>query len=221
MKNDDRVSAVREILFEYVKSPSLRHIRDPHSIIRLAQEIVRSIDRGDSVWRKWDGQRETLLKSAVGCWIPFEDLRNFLNGMPGPPLTSTDVVQRLKAFEDEEYYNYPNEDLQEGCLAVYDKEKSDGTELPAIIGLLQDQIEREEERIRREQRERYERRRDEDRKAREERLLAGADCTWTQVGKSPHWCCRTNGRTYRLTPTKDKMWNLYRVNSTSPEEKGP
>lgn len=97
MKEDDRVSAVREIFFEYVKSPSLQHIRDPHSIIRLAQEIVRSIDRGNSVWRKWDGQREILLKSALGCWIPIVDLRVFLNCMPGPRLTSTDVIQRLKA----------------------------------------------------------------------------------------------------------------------------
>jgi hypothetical protein len=43
--------------------------------------------------------------------------------MPGPQLTLTDVAQRLKTFEDEHYYDYPNEDLQVGCLAVYEKEK--------------------------------------------------------------------------------------------------
>jgi hypothetical protein len=48
-----------------LKSPSPRHIRDPHSVIKLAQEIVRRIDRGNSIWRMWDGQREVLLKSAV------------------------------------------------------------------------------------------------------------------------------------------------------------
>jgi hypothetical protein len=138
MGEDERVWAVKELLFDYVKSPSLRHIRDPHSVIRLAQEIVKRIDRGNSIWRKWDGQREVLLKSAVGCWIPIEDMRNFLNDLPGPRLTTTDVTERLKAFEDEKYYDYPNEEFQTGCLALYAKEKAEGTELPAIIGLLRE-----------------------------------------------------------------------------------
>jgi hypothetical protein len=34
------------------------------------------------------------------------------------------------------------------------------------------------------------------------------------------WYCRANGRTYRLSPAKDKMWNLYRVSSTSDDEEG-
>jgi hypothetical protein len=40
MAEDERVWAVKELLFDYVKSPSLRHIRDPYSVSRLAQEIV-------------------------------------------------------------------------------------------------------------------------------------------------------------------------------------
>jgi hypothetical protein len=67
MREDERIWAVKELLFDYVKSPCLRHIRDPHSLIRLAQEIVRRIDQGNSIWRKWNGQREVLLKSAVPC----------------------------------------------------------------------------------------------------------------------------------------------------------
>jgi hypothetical protein len=82
MKDDERVWAVKELLFDYIKSPSLRHIRDPHAVSRLAHEIVRLIDRGNSIWQKCDGQREVLLKSAVGCWIPIADLRDFLNRMP-------------------------------------------------------------------------------------------------------------------------------------------
>jgi hypothetical protein len=35
MREDERVWAVRELLSDYVKSPSLRHIRDPHSLIKL------------------------------------------------------------------------------------------------------------------------------------------------------------------------------------------
>ncbi|MBB3148217.1 hypothetical protein FHS21_004660 [Phyllobacterium trifolii] len=220
MREDERIWAVKEVLFDYVKSPSLRHIRDPHSVIKLAREIVKKIDRGNSIWRKWDGQREILLKSAMNCWIPVEELRDFLNGMPGPALTTTDVSQRLRAFEDEDYYSYPKDELQEGCLAIYEKEKAEGTELPAIIGLLRDYVEREEERLRVEQHERYGRLREEDRLAREQRLLSGADCKWTQLAKSPHWYSRVNGRTYRLTPTNDKMWNLYRINSPLDNEKG-
>jgi hypothetical protein len=155
----------------------------------------------------------------VACWIPVEDLRDFLNRLPGPPLTNTDVAQRMKAFEEEDHA-YPDEELQPGCLALYDKEKAEGTELPAVVGLLRDHLEHEEERIRVEQQERYQQWREQDRIAREQRLLSGADCTWTQLQKSPHWYCRTNGRTYRLSPTKDKRWNLYRVRSTSDDEQG-
>jgi hypothetical protein len=201
MREDERIWAVKELLFEYVKSPSLRHIRDPHSVNRLAQEIVKRIDHGNSIWRKWDGPRETLLKSALGCWIPIQDMRDFLNRMAGPLLTTTDVAQRLKAFEEEEH-DYSDEELRSSCPAVYEKEKADGTELPAIIGLLRDHVEREEERIRTEQRERHQEWCRQDRIAREQRLLSGADCKWTQLQKSQHWYCRANGRTYRLSPTK-------------------
>lgn len=67
MRDDERSWTVKELLFDYVKSPSLRHIRDPHSVTRLAQEIVRRIDQGNSISGKWDGQRELLLKSALCC----------------------------------------------------------------------------------------------------------------------------------------------------------
>jgi hypothetical protein len=141
MNEDERIWAVKQLLFDFVKSPSLRHIRDPYSLNKLAHEIVGRINRGNSIWGKWDGQREVLLKSALGCWIPIDDLRDFLNRMPGPPLTVTDVAQRLKAFEDEQHYAYPKEELQADCLALYEKEKAQGTELPAIVGLLRDQVE--------------------------------------------------------------------------------
>lgn len=213
MSNDDRLHAIKQLLFNHARSPSLRHIRDPHAIIVLANEIMRVADGRNSVWLKWDEQRETLVKSAVGCWIPFDDLRDFLNKLPGPALTTTDVAQRMRAFEDEEYFSYPKEELLPGCLAIYEREKADGTELPAIIGLLRDHVEREEERLRVEQRERYERWREEDRIAREQRLLSGADCKWTQLAKSSVWHCRMNGRLYRLSPTKDKMWNLHRADT--------
>jgi hypothetical protein len=220
MREDERIWAVKELLFDYVKSPSLRHIRDPHSVSQLAREIVRRIDRGNAIWKKWDGQREVLLKSALGCWIPIQGLRDFLNRMPGPTLTATDIAQRLKIFEEEHPYTYPKEELQPSCLALYEKEKMEGTELPAIVGLLRDHVECEEKRLYNEQQERYQQSREQDRIAREQRLLSGADCKWTQLQKSPHWYCRANGRTYQLSPTKDKRWNLFRVHSPSDDEEG-
>jgi hypothetical protein len=220
MSEDDRVWAVRDLLTDYVESPSLRHIRDPQSLTKLAQRIVKRIDRGNSIWKKWDGQRELLLKSAVACWVPTEDLRDFLNGMPGPKLTKTDVAERMRAVEEEPYSEFPDDDLQAGCLALYQKEKAESTELPAIIRALRDHIDREKERLRGEREEHWRRAREEDRLARERRLLSGADCGWTQLKGSLYWYCRVNGRTYRASPTEDKRCKLDRVDSVSDDAKG-
>jgi hypothetical protein len=218
MREDERIWAVRQLLFDYVKSPSLRHIRDPHSVTKLAQEIVQRIDRGNAIWKKWDGQRERVLKSALGCWVPPEDMRDFLNRMPGPQLTATDVGQRLKTLEEEEGI-YADEEHQVSCLALYAKEKAEGTELPHRRP--RDHIDREEERMRVGRERQYQQRREEERLAAEARLLSGADCTWTQIRGSLHWYCRKNGRTYRLSPGKDnKMWTLFRVNAVLDDEKG-
>ncbi|GAA0580531.1 hypothetical protein GCM10008942_31800 [Rhizomicrobium electricum] len=220
MEEDERIGIVRHLLFEYVKSPSLRHIRDTHSLIQLSQEIVRKIDRGSSYWTKWNPQREALLKSAVGTWTPAEDLKDFLNGLPGPPLTVTDVTQRLRAFEEDEFFRFPDEDLRDGCLALYATEKAAGTELPAIIGALRDYIEQEERRLREERQLAYAKKLEEERAEREQRLISGADCNWTQIRGSTHWFCRANGRTYRLSPAKDKKWHMFRVNEVSDSEPG-
>ena len=144
MPEDERVWAVKELLFAYVRSPSLRHIRDPYSVTRLAADIVKRLDRGGSFWKKWDAQRELLLKSAIPCWIPVNDLMRFLNEIEGPKLTLTDVQQRLAALEEEEPYSFPNNELRDGCLAIYQEEKAAGTELPAIIGLLRQHVQEQQ-----------------------------------------------------------------------------
>lgn len=203
----DRLYAVTSKLDDYVKSPSLRHIRDPHSLQKLAKEIVQAIDRASSIWGKWEGPREELAKSAAPCWIPTEDLQAFLNRLPGPVLTNTDVVQRLRAFNEEPYSTYPNEELKAGCLALYEAEKAQGTELTAIISALQEYIELEEERLRREREETYRRHQEEERIRLQQRFLAGADCGWTQIEKSEAFYCRRNGRAYRVARAKDKRWN--------------
>lgn len=165
------------------------------------------------MWRKWDGLREPFLKSAALCWVPIEDLAAFLNELPGPPLTKTDVAQRLRAFHEEPYESYPNEDVKVGCLALYEHEKAASTEMPAIVGALQEFVESEEQRLRDEQRAAGRRRAEEERIALEERFLAGADCKWTPIGNSEELYIRKNGRPFRLSPTKEKRWDLHRIES--------
>jgi hypothetical protein len=211
--SNDRIYAVTSKLFDYVKSPSLAHIRDPHSIHKLAKEIVQSLDRASSVWKKWEGSREEFAKAASCCWIPTDDLLTFLNGLPGPTLTHTDVVQRLRAFWEEAWASYPNEELKAGCLTLYESEKAQGTELPAIVGALQEHIELEEERLRLEREETYRRNREEERIRLEQKFLSGADSGWTQANGSLDLYCRRNGRAFRIARGKDKRWKLYRITS--------
>jgi hypothetical protein len=113
------------LLFEYVKSPSLRHLRDAHCIHKLAREIVTALDRGTSTWKKWGPEREEVAKAAVSCWIPVEDLLAFLDTLPGPSLTKTDVEQRLRAISEEPYTTYPKDDLKDGCPWRCKKQEGD------------------------------------------------------------------------------------------------
>src|SRR6185437_8967656 len=122
--DSERQYAVVSILAQYVRSPSLRHLRDPHSLQKVAKEIVNAVDRAGSVWAKWDGPREQIAKAASPCWIPIDDLTAFLNRLPGPVLTRTDVAQRLRAFYEEPYERYPNEDVKDGCLVLYETKKA-------------------------------------------------------------------------------------------------
>jgi len=207
----DRQYAVASLLFDYVKSPSLRHLREPHSVHKLAKNIITALDRASSIWKKWGPEREEAAKAAAPCWIPMEDLQNFLNTLSGPALTKTDVEQRLRALWEEPYASYPKEELKDGCLALYHSESAQGTEMRAIIGALQEHLEREEERLRHEQEQNYRRWKEEERVKLEQRFLSGADCGWTQIEKSEALYCRRNGRAFRIVQGKDKRWTLHRV----------
>ena len=213
---DDRVYTVQKLIHEHLKSPSLRHIRDGYAVQKLAGDIVRRLDRRGGLWEKWEGQREPLLKAAAATWIPIEDLCDQLNRMPGPRLTLTDVEERLRAFHEEAYTPLPNDELRESCLAIYEREKAEGTEMVAIVGALQAHVEREEERLRREFQENYRRRQEEARLELEQRFLSGADCKWTPINRSKELFCRINGRSYRLAPMPNKQWRLQRI--VSPED---
>lgn len=67
--NADRHYAVASILFDYLKSPSLRHLREPHSVHKVSREIVKALDGASSVWKKWESQREEVAQAAALCWI--------------------------------------------------------------------------------------------------------------------------------------------------------
>ena len=49
--NNDRIYAVISALAEYVRSPSLRHLRDPHNLQKLAKEL-RSGSGNLNTWDK-------------------------------------------------------------------------------------------------------------------------------------------------------------------------
>lgn len=213
----NRSSAVVSKLFDYVKSPSLQHMRDPRSIQKLAREIVQALDNASAVWKKWEGPREEIAKAAAPCWIPVEDLQAFLNTLPGPPLTKTDIEQRLHAIWEEPYASYPNDELKDGCVALYDTEKALGTEMRAIIGALQDYIERGEDRLALEREEGWRQRKEEERIRLEQRFISGADCGWTAIEKSNALYSRRNGRAFRIMQGKDKRWTLYRIRDVDDE----
>ena len=59
---NDRINAVVRKISDYVRSPSLRHIRDPHSLHKLATDILLTVDRAGSIWAKWEGSREEVAK---------------------------------------------------------------------------------------------------------------------------------------------------------------
>lgn len=75
MREDDRTGEIARLITQHTKSPSLRHIRDPYTLQRLADQIIKKLDRGNPIWRKWEGPRETLIKSAAICWVPIDELR--------------------------------------------------------------------------------------------------------------------------------------------------
>lgn len=211
MPDPEPRTKISKLIAEYLRSPSLRHLRDPYSIDSLAASIVRAVERQASAWQKWAGERESILRASSLCWIPTEDLRSFLNRLPGPQLTTTDVVQRLRAIHEESYSSYPDEDLKDGCLEIYAKELAAGTELPAIVGSLQQYVEDESERRRVARAEANRRFAKEEREALELRFLSGADCAWTPIGGAKDLYTRKNGRAFRLSINKDKRLDLYRI----------
>ena len=83
--------------------------------------------------------------------------------------------------------------------------------MPAIVGVLRDHIEKEEERLRLERDAHFRQLREVEAAAAKQRLLSGADCKWTPWQGTKDVYCRMNGRLFRLTTTADKRIELYRA----------
>lgn len=199
MFESDRAQAVRGLIADYVRSPSLRHIRDQDMIGKLFGQIMKAIDHEPSIWRKWQGQRDGFIEAAAPYWIPADDLRDFLNRLPGPSLTLTDVEQRVRAANEAPYVTHYDKDLREGCQALYQREKAQGTEMAAIVGALEDFVYVEGTLLQQRKAAARQRQIDEERLALERRFLAGADCKWISIQKSSALYCRKNGRALRRT----------------------
>ena len=228
MENEDSVRKVARLVARYVESPSRARIRHPKSIDALAHEIVRAVSGHDPTRPKWTKEREALALKAAMCWIPPEDLHRALNILPGPPLTETDIQQRLKDFVKETVTNEPNPDHRTHCLEIYDREKKQSTEFAAIVGAIADWVNEAYHQLFEKVFEDDQRRKAEARLAKEKVLLSGADCNWTTIGTAKTKWCRIEGRTFRAAPTDQpapgkggkKMVVLHRVKTTAQDEPG-
>jgi hypothetical protein len=174
---------------------------------------VKEVRSANPIWTKWSDDREALARPAAYCWIPAQDLRDHLNEMAGARLTLTDVIQRLRAFNEEPYEPYPDDEQRDACLEIYNREQQAGTEMAAIVGAIQQFVEEDRDARQRAQQEAYRAQLQANRLAAEERLLSGADCKWTALGKSKTFHCRVNGRLFRLESQPDKKLHLFRVES--------
>ena len=214
MSDDLRLRTVLGLLREHVASPSVRHIRDPYQLSSLASKILKALDGARDPWRKWPSARDMLIRKASGCWIPMDDLHAALAELPAPPLTKADVTgRRLALWEDG--LDRREDTYPAGCEALYARERSAGTELAAIIELMDDWVGEETSRRFTQEWEERTHRRAEMKAAAEQAFLSGADSKSTQIGSSPDLYCRVNGRTYRLSRAPDKKLEVRRVQSLS------
>lgn len=207
-----RISVIRNLVGDYVRSPSLVHLRSVHALDKLASEIVRRLDAGSPLWTKWNDVRDELARASCPCWIPSPMLVIALNALPGPKLTATDVTSRIEVLQ-EELGEWPRDHLRSGCEAILNEEIEAGTELMAILFRIRSHIDQEEARLHEERERAYKERTAAERARLEARFLAGADSKWTPVAGSKTLYCRMNGRVFRLVRAVDGKQVLERIAS--------
>jgi hypothetical protein len=107
----------------------------------VAQRIIRELDRRTST--KWNEPRVALLKSAQECWIPHDELLNWLNALAGESLTVTDLGARMADMSPGPYsYRFADgePDNRADCIRVYHREKSAGTAIDAMLQTIHDEV---------------------------------------------------------------------------------
>lgn len=201
----ERTQRVAELILRSFTAGYLAHSR---GVQNLAQEILKDFNGAGALWAKWSADRMQLLDLAKTCWIPVDGLQKALNALPGPPLTTTDVEQRMKVLLDDRFVDQPRADLREGCREIYRAEVQQGTELRAIISAIDDYLGEVCSLECREEHERQEREREAKRMEQEMKLLSGVDCGWTRLGSSDDWFRRDVGRLFRLRKVRDATWEL-------------
>lgn len=217
MSDDRRIEIVAKILADkYYQA----HFNAPHSMARI---ILAALDERALV-AKWEGARQKFLEEhdVSECWIPQQDVVDYLNKLPGKPVTVAD----LRAFlvEVYEYHNKPDHDDQVDCLRVYSREKEAGTDLSGIVKAIQDEVltpayEKEAEEHEREK------------QARDEALVeSGSEFGFinrfttgleTPVGKygyrAKDWYGRFGGQLYRLVHVGNKQYRLLSIKKLGDE----
>lgn len=203
MTDEERLSEITRILYEYSNRPPLKFPLES-AIPKIARRLLDTARGPSSLWTKWDKDREAVAQRAAILWVPLDDLRDALNSLPGEPLTAIDVEQRLYAIKQQQGgYGYGADDeLKEASFEAYRQVKATGTEFIAILGWLEEWTWGAEERLRRK---REIDRREQiaaDKRNAELRLRSGADCPWTQIAGDADLHSRKNNRLFRLRELK-------------------
>jgi len=119
----------------------------------------------------------------------------------------------------EEGFEWPNDDYKTRCLEIYEREKAAGTEMPAIIREIREQLDVWEQRDREAREEAWQRSKQQARTEHQARLRAGLDCGWIDLDQRDIFYCRLNNRLFRITRDKQKRWELVRISAIE-ESKG-
>ena len=130
MTEDERAHQIRSLLWDHVH-PTLRSM-DRERIAKLAEQVLRIAAAHRELWAKWGADRNEIAERAANLWVPLDDLRDALNGLPGPALTKVDVEQRIREVREKQYGSYPKTEMEAEALAAFAEEKARGTESPLI-----------------------------------------------------------------------------------------
>ncbi|MGC5198380.1 hypothetical protein [Aphanothece microscopica] len=78
MTDEERLSEIRRILYEYSNRPPLKFPVES-AIPKIARRLLDTARGPSSLWTKWDKDREAVAQRAAILWVPLDDLRDALN----------------------------------------------------------------------------------------------------------------------------------------------